>query len=416
MMKIASMPSTQETESLAFAAIADDFTGGSDLAGMIAATGIPTALVFGIRHPQLLTSLNAHAIVACFKSRSVPAAEARATARAAHAMLSALNPRQIFFKYCSTFDSTPQGNIGPVLEELLALTQATYTIAVPALPVNGRTQYLGHLFVNGVPLHESSLARHPLNPMTDSNLVRWLALQTNLPIGLVDLHTVRRGPEAIRAALKPEHRIYFIDATEDADLAAIAAATHDLPFLSGGSGIGAALPKHWPTTQQSKTDSTRPLGPRTLILSGSCSEATLAQLDVLRFKRRKVHILTTNGFDEAALQSDLNSSSLAILASSSAQPTSGAAAFFEQSFGAIAQRAVQDWQVERIIVAGGETSGAVVSALDIPAARIVSSIAPGVPALLAMHPKPLGLALKSGNFGGPNFFTQAQAHLDSIRL
>lgn len=413
MMKFASM-----SGQLAFAAIADDFTGGSDLASMIASQGVSTALVFGLRDASLLESLNAQAIVACFKSRSIPAPEARAIARAAHDMLAALHPRQFFFKYCSTFDSTPAGNIGPVLEELLALTQAPYTIAVPALPVNGRTQCLGHLFVNGVLLQESSLARHPINPMTDSNLPRWLARQTRLPIGLVELPTVRRGPAAIRQALAENSNavIHFIDAIEDADLDAIAAATHDLPLLSGGSGIGAALAKHWPQAPDNTLPSNTPLGQRTLILCGSCSDATLAQLRHLNDTGVPIHRLTLASYDEAAIQASLEESKLTVLASSSAQPTPEAASYFEHTFSAIAQRAVQDWGVERLIVAGGETSGAVVTALDIPAATIVSTIAPGVPALLTQGPKKLGLALKSGNFGGLDFFTQAQAHLDNIRL
>jgi 3-dehydrotetronate 4-kinase len=407
---------------ISFAAIADDFTGGSDLASMIADEGVPTALIFGQRHPALLRGLNAQAMVACFKSRSVPAAEARAVALEAHAMLRTLQPRQYFFKYCSTFDSTPAGNIGPVLEELLALTQVPYTIAVPALPVNGRTQYLGHLFVNGAPLHESSLARHPINPMKDSNLLRWLGLQTKLPLGLIDLRTVRQGPLAIRAAFAaaPHTRVFFLDATEDSDLAAIAAATHDLPFLSGGSGIGAALPKHWPRAAQPPAAQARPLGPRTLILSGSCSDATLAQLERLRSPGVQIHALTPSGYDETALLEDLAKNNLAVLASSSSTPISGASHQFEKAFGAIARQAVEHWQVERLIVAGGETSGAVVSALDIPAARLVSTIAPGVPALLSIGAKPpaskpLGLALKSGNFGGQDFFTEAQRHLEAIR-
>ncbi len=403
---------------LQFAAIADDFTGGSDLASMIANEGVPTALVFGLRDASLLQDLNAQAIVACFKSRSVPAEEARAIARAAHAMLQPLKPIQSFFKYCSTFDSTPAGNIGPVLEELLELAQAPFTIAVPVLPVNGRTQYLGHLFVNGAPLHESSLARHPINPMTDSNLLRWLALQTKLPLGLIDLHTVRQGPQAIRAAFAatPQTKVFFLDATEDSDLAAIAAATHDLPFLSGGSGIGAALPKHWPRVAPAPPAQSKPLGSRTLILSGSCSDATLAQLEQLRAQGVGIHSLTVDGYDKAALLADLTKNDLAVLASSSATPATGASHEFEEAFGAIALQAVQHWQVERLIVAGGETSGAVVSALDIPAATLVSTIAPGVPALLSLGSKPLGLALKSGNFGGLDFFTEAREHLEAIRI
>ncbi len=398
-----------------FAAFADDFTGGSDLASMLASQGISTVLVFGSRPVSLIASLSAQAVVACYKSRSIPAAEARALVRQAFASLAA---PQWYFKYCSTFDSTPQGNIGPVLEEFLSLTGAPFTIAVPALPVNGRTQYQGHLFVHGVPLHESSLARHPLNPMSDSNLPRWLAQQCALPIGLVPLPQVRQGPAAIRAAFAaaPATKVFFLDAIDDSDLAHIAAATHDLPLLSGGSGLGAALPAHWPREAPPPLASSRPLAPRTLILSGSCSDATLAQLDELRRRGQPIHPLTAAGFDEAALFADLVSRQVAVLSSSTPTPAPGLAPQLEALFAQVARRAVAEWQVERLIVAGGETSGAVVSALDIPAARLVSSIAPGVPALLALGQRPLGLALKSGNFGNADFFTAAQFHLAEIRL
>jgi uncharacterized protein YgbK (DUF1537 family) len=398
-----------------FAAFADDFTGGADLASMIAGQGVSTVLVFGPRPAAFIASLHADALVACYKSRSVAPEAARAAARRAHAAIPA---RQWFFKYCSTFDSTPRGNIGPVLEEFLALTQSPFTIAVPALPINGRTQYHGHLFVNGVPLHESSLARHPLNPMSDANLPRWLARQTNLPIGLVPLLQVRQGPDAIRAAFSasPNTRVFFLDAIDDTDLVHIAAATHDLPLLSGGSGLGAMLPRHWPLSPPQAPATTRGLAPRALILSGSCSDATLGQLEALRLAGHPIHALSPSGYDESALQSDLAARHVAVLSSSSASPTPEAAEILEHLFGAVARRAVHDWQVERLIVAGGETSGAVVSALDIPAARLLSTIAPGVPALLALGERPLGLALKSGNFGGPDFFAAAQHHLAEIRL
>jgi uncharacterized protein YgbK (DUF1537 family) len=385
---------------------------------MIAEQGAPTALVFGPQPPEVLEALRADAIVVCFKSRSVAAGEARTMAASGLAMLARLSPRQIFFKYCSTFDSTPAGNIGPAIEELLARTGAPFTVAVPALPVNGRTQYLGHLFVNGIPLHESSLARHPLNPMSDSNLLRWLGLQTSLSIGLVPLTIVRQGPQAIRRALhsQPGARVFFLDATEDGDLEAIAAAVHDLPFLTGGSGLGAALPRYWPPAEPFPEAGQRPLAPRALILSGSCSDATLSQLEELRATGQTIVPLSLAGFDKEAVMLSLDATGVAAIASSSTEHTPDAAAFFERNFGEIAQHGVDRWGVERIIVAGGETSGAVVSALKIPAARLVSQIAPGVPALLGLGSKPLGLALKSGNFGGPDFFEAAQEHLARIRV
>jgi 3-dehydrotetronate 4-kinase len=402
-----------------FAAIADDFTGGSDLASMIASAGAGASIVFGICDPALLQSLDTSAVVLCLKSRGVPASEARRLSSQAFHLLKDLRPRQLQFKYCSTFDSTPAGNIGPVIEELLGLTQATFTIAIPALPVNGRTQYLGHLFVNGVPLDESPLRHHPLNPMDDANLPRFFARQSALPTKVVSLDVIRKGSDAIRAALTglPRGTVAFLDCTEDADLAAIAAATHDLPFITGGSGLASHLPQHWPASQATATNEPKLKNRRCLILSGSCSQATLDQLQALRESGIHVHPI---GTEPRTLQEDLDRSGIAVLSSSAPagqrDDSPDASHRLEREFGQIAREAVWEWDVNQVIVAGGETSGAVVEALGVPAARLVSNIAPGVPALLAQHPRPLGLTLKSGNFGGPDFFLRAKQHLDQLTV
>jgi uncharacterized protein YgbK (DUF1537 family) len=397
-------------------AIADDFTGGSDLAGMLHTAGASASMVFGL-HPTLPST---DAVVVCLKSRSIPAIDARRLSRQAAELLLKHNAKQLYFKYCSTFDSTPAGNIGPVIEELLDLTGAPFTIAVPALPVNGRTQYLGHLFVNGVPLNESPLRHHPLNPMDDANLTRFFARQSNLPTTVVPLNTVRQGANAIRQALASlaPSTVAFIDCASDEDLIAIAAATQNLPFLTGGSGLGLYLPLHWQRTDEHNQPMAKLPNRRALILSGSCSQATLEQLDHLRQANIAVHTLHPNGdFSQAALQANLEHHGLAVLASSApANQRHGDSSAFEHHFGNIARRAALEWDISQIIVAGGETSGAIVEALQVPSARITSVITPGVPALYATNPKPLGLALKSGNFGQPDFFLQAKQHLDRFSL
>ncbi len=388
-----------------FAAIADDFTGGSDLAGMLFEAGVATVQMFGLPSDELLerTREAAQAVVLSLKSRSIPASNAVDLSLKAHRALQTLHSRQIYFKYCSTFDSTAEGNIGPVTQALLKTTGTPFTIAVPALPVNGRTQYLGHLFVNGSPLSESPMRHHPLNPMDDSNLVRHLQKQTSLRVGLIDLTTVQAGPVAVRLKaneLQSEgNSLALVDAVSDADLDVIAEAFLDAPLLTGGSGLARPLAARW--------DKATPLAPappaaavRTLILAGSCSAATLTQLASYRGKIFRLG-------DDVALDND-GVAAVASSADPSHRDTApGAAARIEQEFGRLARHAHDNLGVRNFIVAGGETSGAVVEALGVKAARIAGIVAPGVPALQALGFEPLTLILKSGNFGGPNFFQDA---------
>jgi uncharacterized protein YgbK (DUF1537 family) len=416
---------------LQFAAIADDFTGGSDLAGTLFGEGVDTVQLFGAPPAGRARRLRAEAVVLCLKTRSVPAAAAVRITLDALRSLQALRPRQIQFKYCSTFDSTERGNIGPVTSALMRALQAEITVAVPALPVNGRTQFAGHLFVNGVPLAESPMRHHPLNPMTDSNLVRFLQKQTDRRVGLVNLQTVRRGPRALSAEL---HRlaasgigIALVDAVQESDLAAIAAAVVDLPLVTGGSGLAPHLARLW--RKQGITGAQRPVHarrsktrPRTLILCGSCSQATLAQLDAFRTAGNGVIPVRSSRAAAPSLLPEIDSAlagrGFAAVASSSAASAidkeAGAARRFERLFGALALRGVRDLGVRHLIVAGGETAGAVIQSLGIQAARVTGIVAPGVPSLAAVHPASLRLVLKSGNFGGPQFIQQAKEHLESL--
>lgn len=408
-----------------FGAIADDYTGGSDLAGMLAGQGVRTLMHFGVPDGRAVTGYDA--AVVCLKSRSIAAPEARRLSAAALAWLEAAGARQIQFKYCSTFDSTAAGNIGPVLEELLDRTGAPLAVAVPALPVNGRTQYLGHLFVNGVLLAESPMRHHPLNPMTDSNLVRHLAAQTPMKVGLIPLQVVRAGALTIAAAAGELAgqgvRMALVDAIADCDLEAIARAVVNERLISGGSGLGAKLPAHWSLNpappHQREIDRS---GSGVLLLAGSCSAATLAQLDRyqsecgpgLRVDQAALHSPASLAGQAAAA---IKRNGRALVYSSAApgqrMPPEFAGAI-EQTLGALARELVRAGGIRRVIVAGGETAGAVVDALDVTAVEVLRVLSPGVPALATVQGEPLALVLKSGNFGSLDFFAEAAAYLESL--
>lgn len=398
-------------DSVLFAAIADDFTGGSDLAGMLFEQGVRTALLFGAAD---LPESGYDAAVVCLKTRSIPAADARRQTRVALERIVAAGVRQVQFKYCSTFDSTPAGNIGPVIDELMSAMDVAYTVAVPALPVNGRTQYLGHLFVNGQLLSESPMRHHPLNPMEDSNLVRWLQRQTSRKIGLIPLNSVRTGaftqPEAVEIAL--------VDAVADEDLHSIAEAVCDLPLITGGSGLGMKLPQVWRQrgllTQQSAVTAAEPPRPGTLILAGSCSAATLQQLDALEqsgVSAIRVDVPALGPAEitrlERAARTNLDTNGVAAIRSSApaGERATGAEAAIEKAFADLARRLAPS--VGTLIVAGGETSGAVIEALEIRAVELTRIIDPGVPMLRTLYGDRLSLALKSGNFGSRDFFAKA---------
>jgi uncharacterized protein YgbK (DUF1537 family) len=390
-----------------FGAIADDYTGGSDLAGMLAERGVRTLMHFGV--PERAVQGTYDAAVVCLKSRSIAAADARAMSARAFAWLQSAGARQIQFKYCSTFDSTAAGNIGPVLDELLELTRAPYVVVVPALPVNGRTQYLGHLFVNGVLLAESPMRHHPLNPMTDSNLVRHLAAQTRSTVGLIPLPVVQSGAEAIRRhAVSLGVRMLLVDAVCESDLAHIAEAIADSPLISGGSGVAAHLPAFWHT--EAAAVMSPPLEPSgVLMLAGSCSAATLEQIarygPAIHFQSGESVAATLERTGRALVHSSAPPDRRLPLES---------AASIEKTLAGIAVDMVDSHHVRRIIVAGGETAGAVVDALGIKAVEVLRVLSPGVPALRTLGAHPLALVLKSGNFGRPDFFSEAAAYLETL--
>ena len=403
-----------------FAAIADDFTGGTDLAGMLHENGARTVLVFG----DGAVPAGYDAAVVCLKSRSLAPARAVQMSVDALARLRVHHPRQVYSKYCSTFDSTPKGNIGPITDALMNEMGEPFTLAVPALPVNGRTQYLGHLFVNGVPLHESPMRSHPLNPMTDSNLVRWLGRQTPSRVGVLPLAAVA-GDLAIAAQQMETDgvEIALADAITDGDLDAIADAFADFPLLTGGSGLGMALPKVW-LRRGWLTPHEPGLALHTqgaaLILAGSCSAATLAQLERLGGQQANVNAMELTRDPEAETgrilkeaRRQMREQGHAVIRSSATAEERDATGLdarlvaeeLETLFGVIAATLADE--ITRLIVAGGETSGAVTAALGVEAAEVTRIIDPGVPAIRPVGGPPITLVLKSGNFGSPDFFRKA---------
>jgi uncharacterized protein YgbK (DUF1537 family) len=408
-------------------AVADDITGATDLCLMLSRSGLRTIQVIGVPSPELTLS-QADAVVAALKSRTIPAAEAIALSRAAATSLLQAGARQILFKYCSTFDSTDEGNIGPVAEALMDLSGADLTIACPSFPGAGRTVYKGHLFVGGRLLSESPLKDHPLTPMRDPDLVRVLQRQTRLPVGLVDIRTIRQGVPAVRAAFDAARaagtRILITDTLEDADLMTLGAACAGMPLVTGGSGIGLGLAARFAGQgRAARARMTAPSG-RAAILAGSCSQATRGQIATLRDASWPARVLDV----EAVAEGRETAAGLAAwvvaqkpdaipLVYSSAVPEDLAriqARYGREASGKLVEETLAE--VARLlaaegfrsfIIAGGETSGAVVAALGVSALEIGPEIAPGVPWTRSIIGPGLALALKSGNFGGPDFFLTA---------
>jgi len=404
--------------------IGDDFTGSSDLANTLAKEGMRVTQYTGVPTGDADPSVEAG--VVALKSRSIDPSEAVAKSLEALAWLRAQGCTQVFFKYCSTFDSTPEGNIGPVADALAEALDAHQVIVCPAFPGTGRSVYQGHLFVNDVLLSESGMQNHPLTPMTDPDLRRWLAPQTRYGVGHVAAASVFGGTEAIRGALAAEHaagkRHIVVDAIRDADLRAIGAAAAELPLITGGSGVALGLPANFgcapgtvPWTGQ---------GGRAVALSGSCSVATRAQVAHHAARHPTCEIVAADVIEGRVTAQDIADWLLAQdgvpLAYSSADPdvvrqvqeTYGrarSAEAIEALFAEVA-RAVRVGGATRIITAGGETSGAVVEGLGLDTLDIGPEIDPGVPALRAAPD--LVVALKSGNFGAEDFFEKADGVLE----
>jgi uncharacterized protein YgbK (DUF1537 family) len=412
--------------------IADDFTGASDIANTLArghgeTPGLATIQFLGV--PANAAPRECEAGVVALKSRSIPAPEAVAQSMAALRWLQAQGCRQIVFKYCSTFDSTPQGNIGPVGEALAKALDVAGVVACPAFPATGRSVFQGHLFVGDRLLSESSLRHHPLNPMTDSDLRRWLRLQTTEPVGLVPHAVVRQGGDAINAALSDcagrGERLAIVDAVSEDDLLAIGDACAKAPLITGGSGIALGLPRNFLRLGLARGNVAHVKGVagREAILAGSCAARTLEQIEVHRAGHPSLAITAEDVMAGRIAARDIvqfvaANAGRAPLVYSSAAPQAVADAqgrfgrndvahAIEQLFARAARELVESG-VQRLVIAGGETSGAVVTALQLTRLAIGPEIDPGVPMLLSDEGgKRLALALKSGNFGGRDFFARA---------
>ncbi|MCB8836904.1 3-oxo-tetronate kinase [Aurantimonas sp. VKM B-3413] len=410
--------------------IGDDFTGSSDLANTLAKRGMRVVQYCGV--PGGNADATVEAGVVALKSRTIPVADAVAKSLDALDWLAAQGCRQFLFKYCSTFDSTSEGNIGPVIDALMQRLGAETTIVCPAFPAAGRSVYQGHLFVNDRLLSESGMENHPLTPMRDADLRRLLAPQTRQGVGHVAMQTVLAGPDAIRSALGREQQsgrpVIVVDAIRDEDLFAIGTAVRDLVLVTGGSGIALGLPANLldPDTLAARRTEWCGDGGLAAILSGSCSAMTRAQVRRYRADHPALEIEAARllaGDQTAETVADWASSAAskaAPLIYSSADPAQVNAAQTRhgrervataiEGFFADLARKLTEAGVTRLVVAGGETSGAVVEGLGLSALQIGPEIAPGVPAVKASD-RPLWLTLKSGNFGGEDFFAEALAVL-----
>ncbi|GLR66850.1 HPr kinase [Acidocella aquatica] len=418
--------------SLRLGCIADDYTGASDLANTLTRNGLRTVQTIGVPAAGLPLA-DVDAVVVSLKSRSIAAADAVASSRAAARWLRGQGAAHVMFKICSTFDSTDAGNIGPVTLALQADGGVESLLVTPAFPETGRTVYQGHLFVNGVPLNESPLKDHPLNPMRDSNLVRVLQRQCgDAQIGLIDAEVVARGPAAIltrQRELAQQHRgIAIIDAIRESDLLAIGAAAIGQKLSVGASGLGLGLARALAVNSVAKpSDAGAPVGGLAACLVGSCSKATLEQIDAAAQFLPVLRLRTENIMDNSAEIEDalewaaarLATAPVLIASSGSTEEVASlqerygrerAGHAIEQAMAAIAAGLVARG-VRRLVVGGGETSGAVINRLGISAFQLGPEIAPGVPVLRSLGGKDAGmlLALKSGNFGGQDFFMRALA-------
>jgi uncharacterized protein YgbK (DUF1537 family) len=421
---------------LSLGCIADDYTGASDLANTLTKCGLRTIQTIGVPSGDLALP-DVDAVVVSLKSRSIDPAKAVVLARAAERWLRPHGVEHVLFKICSTFDSTDAGNIGPVMDALRADGGDQIVLVTPAFPETHRTVYQGHLFVGAVPLNESPLKDHPLNPMRDANLVRVLARQSRLKVGLIDLAAVAAGPKVVRQRSTKLAEAGFgaaiVDAVFERDLEILGEVALEHKVSVGASGLGLglarALVQRGLAARSSEVNTTsEPVGGLAACLAGSCSQATLAQIasaqhamPVLRLDPERLVTDSTNAVAQAlAWALDRLGTGPVVIASSSGpdlvamlqarhgRETAGHA--IEQAMAQIALGLVEHG-VRRLVLAGGETAGAVVDRLEIPAFLVGPEIAAGVPVLRTVAGKgdDMVLALKSGNFGGPQFFSDALA-------
>ena len=421
--------------SIKLGCIADDFTGATDLANNLVRAGMRVVQTIGV--PMAPLAAEVDAVVVALKSRTIPADQAVAQSLAALKWLQAQGAQQIYFKYCSTFDSTPAGNIGPVAEALMDALGCDFSIATPAFPDNGRTVFKGYLFVGDVLLNESGMRDHPLTPMTDANLVRVLQAQCRRAVGLVDHRSVAVDAERVRerfAQLREQGvGLAVVDAVSNDDLLRLGAALKGLPLVTGGSGVAIGLPANWGLVPSPQASALPPAAGLRAVVSGSCSQATNGQVAhfltqghaALALEPLQLLARQRQGVDVVAEVLAWAAPRLAqgpVLVYSTAEPQAvkavqaelgvdEAGALVERTLAAIA-RGLVGLGVGQLVLAGGETSGACVLALEVDQLQIGPQIDPGVPWCHAQTAQgPVHLTLKSGNFGTPDFFTKAFAVL-----
>jgi uncharacterized protein YgbK (DUF1537 family) len=414
---------------LLLGSVADDFTGATDLASTLVKAGMRTVQLLGVPRRELAVP-DSDAIVIALKSRSNAADEAVMMSLAALDWLRQNGAKQYYFKYCSTFDSTDKGNIGPVADAMIDVLGAKFTVFNPAFPTNKRTVYKGHLFVGDELLSDSGMRNHPLNPMTDSSLVRVLGRQSRHKVGLIQYDTVARGADAVREELQRLSaqglRHIILDAVTDEHLMTLGEACADLALVTGASGMAMGLPENFRRSGDLKAGRTQELpvvAGAAVVLSGSCSLATQGQVEHMRHSHDAFQldpIAIAQGQDVAAEAIGWARPRIGnkpILIYSTAAPEQVGAvqgklgrehsgAIVEETMGKIAKELVAAG-VRRLVIAGGETSGAVVSALGVEGLHIGREIDPGVPWTFSIGEPRLALALKSGNFGTKDFFTKA---------
>ena len=413
--------------------IGDDFTGSSDIANNLKKSGMQVSMYAGVPNllPEETKKEQTDAAVIALKTRTAPIEDAIRESLEALSWLKDCGCEQFIFKYCSTFDSTKEGNIGPVTDAIMEKLNTDFTIACPSFPDAGRTVYFGHMFVNGKPLNESGMENHPLTPMTDHNLVRWLGHQTKDNVGLIDFETISKGENSVKEKIRnlktDGYKYAIIDTNKNNDFDIICNAVKNLPFLTGGSGIALGLPKIYKDRgllsvsnfQIPKNNS------NAIILSGSCSVTTINQINIYKENNPSFYIspdevINNEDLIEKVLswikdnetQSPLVYSSSDIKAVSEKQKQYGQellANKIEKFFELLSKRLVKD-NFGTFISAGGETSGAVIKGLGIQELKIGKEISHGVPALWSPESngnKPVSVTLKSGNFGQDDFFTRA---------
>jgi uncharacterized protein YgbK (DUF1537 family) len=396
------------------ACIADDLTGATDLGVTLAREGLSVVQVNGVPE-RGFAAPRTDAVVVALKSRTNAPSEAVAWSLESLDWLRRAGATRVYFKVCSTFDSTPHGNIGPVADALMEALEARFALVTSAYPRNARTVYRGNLFVGEAPLAESGMRNHPLTPMTDSNLVRVLGAQSKHLVGLVGFEAVEAGAAAVRtrmAALQQEgFRYGIVDAIRDEHLVAAGEACADMPLAVGGAGLAMGIAR---TLARRAPKAAEPALPRVdgaaAILAGSCSEATLAQVAAARERYPSLRLDPQELDVDAALawaKPKLGAGPVMLYTSAPpGERASGREGDIEEVFRAIA-KGLAAAGVRRFVVAGGETAGAVAEALGVRALAIGPEIAPGVPWTASLGGEPMLLALKSGNFGGPDFFMRA---------